>query len=264
MLSKIIKKSRKIVIKIGSNTISDKNGKVNNDTMSNLVEQISSLIGLGKQIIIVSSGAGVFGTAAINKWSRKEDMNFKQALCAIGQVELMNAYKTMFQKHSIKVAQMLLTADDFGDHNRTLNIRNTLFTLIDEGVVTVINENDSVSFEEIKIGDNDTLAALTANLWNADLLILLSDIDGVYDSNPKDNPSAGLIEEVYDTDELLNEIDSTGKSNFGTGGILTKISAAKKVNEYGIPMILTNGKKENILLKLLAGEEKATVFLSKQ
>jgi glutamate 5-kinase len=264
MLSKIIKKSRKIVIKIGSNTISDINGEVNNETMSNLVEQISSLIALGKQIIIVSSGAGVFGTAAINKWSRKEDINFKQALCAIGQVELMNAYKNMFQKHSIKVAQMLLTRDDFNDNNRTLNIRNTLFTLVDEGVVTIINENDSVSIEEIKIGDNDTLAALTTNLWNADLLILLSDIDGVYDSNPKNNPSAGLIEEVYDTDELLEEIDSSGKSNFGTGGIITKISAAKKVNEYGIPMILTNGKKENILLKLLAGEEKATIFFGKQ
>jgi len=263
-LRETIGKSRKIVIKIGSNTISDKNGKVNNDTMSSLVEQISTLISHGKQIIIVSSGAGVFGTAAINKWSRKEDINFKQALCAIGQVELMNAYKTMFQKHSIQVAQMLLTRDDFEDNNRTLNIRNTLFTLIDEGVVTVINENDSVSIEEIKIGDNDTLAALTANLWNADLLILLSDIDGVYDSNPKDNPNAKLIEEVYNTDELLEEIDSTGKSSFGTGGILTKISAAKRVNEYGIPMILTNGKKQDILLGLLAGEEKATIFYGKK
>ena len=263
MLSETIGKSRKIVIKIGSNTISDEKGMVNNEILSNLVDQVSALIGMGKQIIIVSSGAGVFGTAAINKWSRKEDINYKQALCAIGQVELMNAYKSMFQKKDIIVAQMLLTRDDFGDNNRTLNIRNTLFTLVDEGVVTVINENDSVSIEEIKIGDNDTLAALTANLWNADLLVLLSDIDGVHDKNPKENHTAELIEEVYDIDGLLEEIDPSGKSNFGTGGILTKISAARRVNEYGIPMILTNGKKENILLKLLKDEEKATIFFGK-
>ncbi len=264
MISDIIGKSKKIVIKIGSHTISDDNGKVNFEIMSNIVEQINDLINEGKRIIIVSSGAGICGIAAINKWNRKEDINYKQALCAIGQVELMNAYKGLFEKHGIIVAQMLLTREDFSDHIRTLNIRNTLFTLVDEGVVTVINENDSVSVEEIKIGDNDTLAALTANLWNADLLILLSDIDGVYDKNPKDHHNAELIEEVYDIDGLLEEIDARGKSNFGTGGIITKISAARKVNEYGIPMILTNGKKANIIKKLRSREEKATIFFSTQ
>jgi glutamate 5-kinase len=264
MLSDIIGKSKKIVIKIGSHTISDDNGKVNLDIMSNIVEQINDLIDEGKRIIIVSSGAGICGIAAINKWNRKEDINYKQALCAIGQVELMNAYKSLFAKHGIIVAQMLLTREDFSDHIRTLNIRNTLFTLVDEGVVTIINENDSVSVEEIKIGDNDTLAALATNLWNADLLILLSDIDGVYDKNPKDHAGAELIEEVYDIDGLLEEIDARGKSNFGTGGIITKISAARKVNEYGIPMILTNGKKTDIIKKLRSREEKATVFFSTQ
>lgn len=264
MLSEIIKKSKKIVIKIGSHTISDDTGKVNFEIMSNIVEQINDLIDEGKKVIVVSSGAGICGIAAINKWNRKEDINYKQALCAIGQVELMNAYKALFAKHGIIVAQMLLTREDFSDHMRTLNIRNTLFTLVDEGVITIINENDSVSVEEIKIGDNDTLAALTANLWNADLLILLSDIDGVYDKNPKDHKNAELIEEVYDIDSLLEEIDARGKSKFGTGGIITKISAARKVNEYGIPMILTNGKKKDILKKLCLREEKATVFLGQQ
>jgi len=263
MLSEVLERSRKIVIKIGSHTISGDDGKVNQKILSNIVEQINDLIAAGKQVIIVSSGAGICGISAINKWSRKEDINYKQALCAIGQVELMNAYKSLFAAHGIHVAQMLLTREDFSDHIRTLNIRNTLFTLVDEGVVTIVNENDSVSVDEIKIGDNDTLAALTANLWNADLLILLSDIDGVYDKNPKDHSNADLIEEIYDIDGLLDEIDVTGKSAFGTGGIVTKISAARRVNEYGIPMILTNGKKENILKKLQEGTEKATIFFGR-
>ena len=258
----LIQDSRKIVIKIGSNVLSDDNGIVNKNTLHNIVEQVHRLISQGKQVIIVSSGAGICGVAAINKWSRRGDINYKQALCAIGQVELMNAYKEYFGDYGIIVGQMLLTREDFGDHNRTLNIRNALFTLVDEGVVPIINENDSVSVEEIKIGDNDTLGALTANLWNADLLIIMSDIDGVFDKNPKDHKDAELIEEVYDIDGLLTEIDSRGKSSFGTGGIVTKIQAARRVNEYGIPMLLVNGKRENILVNAIEGTEKGTIFFS--
>jgi glutamate 5-kinase len=215
IIGDLIHNSRKIVIKIGSNVLSDDDGFINKDSLRNIVEQIMGLIREGKQVIIVSSGAGICGVATINKWSRRSDINYKQALCAIGQVELMNAYKEFFDKYDIHVGQMLLTREDFGDHIRTLNIRNALFTLVDEGVVPIINENDSVSVEEIKIGDNDTLGALTANLWNADLLIVMSDIDGVYNKDPKGNKDAELIEEVYDTDSLLAEIDSraAGKNN---------------------------------------------------
>ncbi len=258
----LLQDSRKIVLKIGSNVLSDDNGEVNKETLENIVEQVMELIRQGKQVIIVSSGAGICGVAAINKWSRRGDINYKQALCAIGQVELMNAYKEFFAKNGIHVGQMLLTRDDFGDHIRTLNIRNTLFTLVDEGVIPIINENDSVSVEEIKIGDNDTLGALTANLWNADLLIVMSDIDGVFDKNPKDDRNAELIEEVYDIDGLLDEIDSRGKSDFGTGGIVTKIQAARRVSEYGIPMLLVNGKRKDILAKAAKGEGKGTIFFS--
>jgi len=258
----LIQDSRKIVLKIGSNVLSDDNGAVNKETLQNIVEQVTGLIKQGKHVIIVSSGAGICGVAAINKWSRRGDINYKQALCAIGQVELMNAYKQFFGDHGIVVGQMLLTREDFGDNNRTLNIRNTLFTLVDEGVVPIINENDSVSVEEIKIGDNDTLGALTANLWNADLLIVMSDIDGVFDKNPKDDKHAELIEEVYDIDGLLTEIDSRGKSSFGTGGIVTKIQAARKVNEYGVPMLLVNGKRKDILTNAVNGTEKGTIFFS--
>lgn len=259
----IIHNSRKIVVKIGSQTLSDENGAVNAIAMHNIVEQLHELMDMGKQIIIVSSGAGICGVGAINKWHRKEDINYKQALCAIGQVELMMAYKELFGEYGIHVGQMLLSRDDFGDHMRNLHIRNTLFTLVDEGVVPIINENDSVCVEEIKIGDNDTLSALTANLWGADLLIILSDIDGVYDKNPKDNKDAELIEEVYDIDGLMLEIDSTGKSRFGTGGVVTKITAAEKVTEYGIPLILANGTKPDILRKIAEGTEKATIFHGK-
>lgn len=263
VIADLINDSRKIVIKIGSNTLSAEDGTVNRTAMHNIVGQIHELMQEGKQIIIVSSGAGVCGIAAINKWQRKNDMNYKQALCAIGQVELMMAYKELFAEYDVHVGQMLLSGEDFGDHTRNLHIRNTLFTLVDEGVVPVINENDSVSIEEIKIGDNDTLSALTANLWGADLLIILSDIDGIYNKNPKTNKTAELIEEVFDTDGLLEEIDASGKSRFGTGGVVTKISAAQKVNHYGIPMILANGSKTDILRKLRNGTEKGTVFFGK-
>ncbi len=260
MISEIMGRSKKIVIKIGSNTLANENGTINKDFLKKLCTQVSQLIHEGKQIVIVSSGARIAGVATINKWARKEDIHYKQALCAIGQVELMDAYRRAFGSYDIHIGQMLLTRDDFFDRNRTLNIRNTLFTLVDEGVVPIINENDTVSVEEIKIGDNDTLAALTANIWNADALILFSDVDGIYDKNPKIYKDASLIEEVSDIDELLKNITIGESSSFGTGGIATKIEAARNVNGYGIPMILTNGSKENVLLKLLDGTERATLF----
>ncbi|MDK2918868.1 MAG: glutamate 5-kinase [Candidatus Petromonas sp.] len=261
MISEIIKESKKIVIKLGSNTLANEDGTLNKDFFQKFCEQVQGLMTQGKQIVIVSSGATISGVATIGKWARKKDIHYKQALCAIGQVELMDAYRRAFGKYGINIGQMLLTRDDFTDPNRTLNIRNTLFTLIDEGVVPIINENDTVSVEEIKIGDNDTLAALATNLWNADLLILFSDIDGVYDKNPKKFKDASLIEKVTDINELLKNIEIGNTNSFGTGGIATKIEAARKVNEYNIPMILANGKKEDILLKLLEGTEKGTLFL---
>lgn len=260
-LKETIGNSRKIVIKIGSNVLSDENGTVNKKVMHNIVEQVNDLIEMGKQVILVSSGAGICGVGAINKWSRRGDINYKQALCAIGQVELMMAYKEYFSDYGIHVAQILLTRDDFNDHHRTLNIRNAMFTLIDEGVVPVINENDSVSVDEIKIGDNDTLAALTATLWNADLLIVLSDIDGVFDKDPKANKDAKLIELVQNADQLEEDIDIGEKSSFGTGGIATKIEAAAKVNEFGIPMLLLNGTKQDIIRESLAGNGRGTLFI---
>lgn len=261
MLSEIMKKSRKIVIKIGSNTLSNEDGTINHDFTEELCEQVSYLMNQGKQVAIVTSGARIAGISRTDRWSRREDMNYKQALCAIGQVELMSAYNSHFSEHGIFIGQLLLTKEDFYDETRTLNIRNTLFTLVDEGIVPIINENDTVSVEQIKIGDNDTLAAYTASLWNADLLILLSDIDGIYDKNPKEYDDAKLLEEVRNIDTMLEEIEIGRSNSFGTGGIATKIEAARIVNRYGIPMILANGKNQDILMKLYNNETKATIFV---
>ncbi|MDR3296372.1 MAG: glutamate 5-kinase, partial [Clostridiales Family XIII bacterium] len=156
-IAELLNISKKIVIKIGSSVLSNKDGFVDQDTVKNIADQVYHLMEQGKQVIVVSSGAGICGASAINKWSRRGDINYKQALCAIGQVELMLAYKKYLKEHGVHVGQMLLTNEDFSDGKRNLHIRNTLFTLVDEGVVPIINENDSVSVDEIKIGDNDML-----------------------------------------------------------------------------------------------------------
>jgi glutamate 5-kinase len=260
-IAEIVKGSRKVVLKIGSSVLSDDEGAVNRDVVKNIVDQVQGLREEGKQVILVSSGAGICGVGAINKWARRDDINYKQALCAIGQVELMIAYREHFKTHGVIIGQMLLTQGDFDDSVRNLNIRNTLFTLVDEGVVPVINENDSVGVEEMKIGDNDMLAAYTAALWNADLLVLMSDIDGVFDKSPKENPDARLIREVYDLNDLSGAIHVGAKSDFGTGGIMTKIAAAREVNQYNIPLLLVNGKKRDILLRAGNEDVEATIFL---
>ena len=255
-----LQNARKIVIKIGSNTLAKADGTTNIDFMLSFAAQCSELIKEGKQIILVSSGAQVAGVSTTKEWARKKDVHYRQALCAIGQVELMHQWRKAFQQQGLHIGQLLLTKDDFENEHRSLNIRNTLVTLVDEGVVPIINENDSVSFDEIKIGDNDNLSALTAILWSADMLILFSDIDGVYSDNPKTNKDAKLIESVTSIPELRKSIKIGETNSFGTGGIETKLQAAEKVNEYGIQMLLTNGGKEKALTGLLEDGAKGTLF----
>ena len=260
-ISESLKDSRKIVIKIGSNTLAKPDGTINIDFMLDFAAQCASLISQGKQLILVSSGAQVAGVSTTKEWARKKDVHYRQALCAIGQVELMHQWRKAFGQQGLHIGQLLLTKDDFENEHRSLNIRNTLFTLVDEGVVPIINENDSVSFDEIKIGDNDNLSALTAILWSADMLVLFSDIDGVYSDNPKTNPNAKLIESVTSIPELRKSIKIGETNSFGTGGIETKLQAAEKVNEYGIQMLLTNGGKEKALMNLLEENAKGTLFI---
>lgn len=259
----VFTKARKIVIKIGSNTLAKEDGKINLEFMNQLANQCATLIKAGKQIVIVSSGAQVAGVSTIDRWDRKKDIHYRQALCAIGQVELMDHWRKAFGQYGYHIGQILLTKEDFSDPHRTLNIRNTLFTLVDEGVVPIINENDSVTFEEISIGDNDNLSALTAILWSADLLVLFSDVNGIYTDNPKSNPNAKLVELVDDIENLKDNITIGTTNSFGTGGIATKLEAAKRSTEYGIPMVLANGSHLQVLQKLSEGSEKATLFLGK-
>jgi glutamate 5-kinase len=262
MIAKLIADARKIIIKFGSNTLANNEGKINTALLSEFAQQVATLIKKGKQIVVVSSGAQVAGLSTMDKWARKKDIHYRQALCAVGQVELMGAWSRAFEQHGLHIAQILLTREDFDDSIRTLNMRNTLFTLVDEGVIPIINENDTVSVEEIKIGDNDTLAARSAILWSADLLILFSDIDGVYNKNPKEHDDAVLVEEVRDIDAVQKDISIGSTNNFGTGGIATKLDAAKLALSYGIPTILANGSKPRSLETLAAGEQKGTVFLA--
>ena len=175
--------------------------------MSSFASQCKKLVDMGKQIVVVSSGAQVSGVSTLKEWSRKKDVHFRQALCAIGQVELMAQWRKAFAEQGLHIGQLLFTKDDFENEHRSLNIRNTLFTLADEGVIPIINENDSVSIDEFQIGDNDNLSALTSILWSADLLILFSDIDGIYTDNPKTNKEALLIESVKNIREEDNNFN---------------------------------------------------------
>ncbi|MCL2265708.1 MAG: glutamate 5-kinase [Treponema sp.] len=260
MISQLISGARKIIIKIGSNTLAGSDGKINFKFLDEFAQQVASLMKNGKQIVVVSSGAQVAGLSTLDKWARKKDIHYRQALCAVGQVQLMKAWRRAFEKDGFFIAQILLTREDFDDSNRTLNMRNTLFTLVDEGIIPIINENDTVSVEEIKIGDNDTLAARSAILWSADLLILLSDIDGLYDKNPKEYPEANLVEEVRDIESVRKNIIIGETNSFGTGGIATKLDAAQLASSYGIPTILTDGSKPRCIESLAAGAQKGTVF----
>ncbi|MCL1895753.1 MAG: glutamate 5-kinase [Clostridiales bacterium] len=257
--AEILAESRKVVLKIGSNVLAGDGGVLDKQRVKSIVTQALELMEAGKRVILVSSGAGVSGAAKVGRLNRKNDINYKQALCAVGQVELMMEYKKRFEAGGKPVGQLLLTTENFHDDQSTLNIRNTLFTLLDEDVVPVINENDSVSTQEFSFGDNDHLAALTANLWNADLLIIMSDVDGVFDSDPGENPDARLIEEVADVKALGEKIVTGSVSDFGTGGMDSKLEAASTVGQYGIPMLLVNGRRDNVLADVAAGG-RCTVF----
>ena len=261
-IAKALKDARKIVIKIGSNTLAKADGTQNTEFMASFAAQCKALVNQGKQIVVVSSGAQVSGVSALKEWARKKDVHFRQALCAIGQVELMVQWRKAFSEQGLHIGQLLFTKEDFENDHRSLNIRNTLFTLADEGAIPIINENDSVSIDEFQIGDNDNLSALTAILWSADLLILFSDIDGIFTDNPKTNKDAKLIETVSSISELRKTITIGETNAFGTGGIETKIQAAEKTTVYGIPMLLVNGGHENILTELAAGNANGTLFLA--
>ena len=259
----------RIVIKVGTSTLAHATGRLNIQRMERLCKVLSDLKNAGHEIILVSSGAIGMGVGKLNLPGRPADMPGKQAAAAVGQCELMYFYDKLFAEYNHIVAQLLLTGEDIRSEQRSRNVRNTLSRLLELGALPVINENDAVATDEIgvdnTIGENDSLSAIVAAAIGADLLILLSDIDGLYDSDPHKNPDAKLIEVVEEMDASIYGMakSSTG-SDVGTGGMATKLTAAKIATLSGTDMIIANGRDVCILHHIFDDSFKGTIFQAKK
>lgn len=259
-----IKTKQKIVVKVGSSTLTHHNGLLNLERIEMIVRQIADLHNRGFQVILVTSGAIGAGMGKLGMKVRPKTIPDKQAAAAVGQGILLHMYEKLFSEYGKIVAQLLITKEDFNDRTRFLNVRNAFFSLLEKDVIPIINENDAVVVDEIKFGDNDTLSALVASLVEANLLIILSDIDGLYNENPKDNPNAKLITWV---DEITDEIEgSAGGSGsaIGTGGMVTKLKAGKIAVSSGTSMVIANGSIQGVLNKVVNGEDVGTWFKSQE
>ncbi|MBI5038420.1 MAG: glutamate 5-kinase, partial [Nitrospirae bacterium] len=260
----LIKNIKRIVIKIGSRVLASTGEGINSRRMKRIVREIVGLHQRGYEIVIVSSGAIVAGMKELGLNRRPRAIPLKQAAASIGQSKVIQLYERLFREFRIKVAQVLLTREDIADRRRFLNSRNTLLTLVSYGVVPVINENDTVAVDEIRFGDNDILSGLVTNLVDADLLIILSDIDGLFTADPAMDPRATLIPMVDEVDRGIESIAGDSRTIEGTGGMSSKVETAKKVAEYGIPTIIMNGHVPGLLEKALDGVEIGTIFLPKK
>lgn len=249
-----IEEVKKIVIKVGSSSLCDNDGKINKEKILMLVWQIAKLKREGYTIVLVSSGAIAAGMGALGLDSKPKTLPEKQALAAIGQARLMEIYEEVFQIFDMKCSQILLNHDDFDDRHRLMNLNHTINALLNYHVVPIINENDALAVDEIKVGDNDTLAALIVPVIEAQLLILVSDIDGLYTSNPHQDPHALLIHYVDKIDKKILSYAGDAVSGLGTGGMATKLKAAQMVNAIGSHMCIVNGQKENSILGALENE----------
>jgi len=259
-----ISEKKRIVIKLGSSTLAHKTGKLNIRRMQNLVRVIADLQNSGREIIIVSSGSVALGTGKLGLREKPKDTPTRQAVAAIGQCELMHMYDNMFERYSITIAQILLTKTIIEKPDRKKNVENTIERLISMGVIPIVNENDTVAIDEIEleIGENDSLAAMVAKISRADLLVILSDIDGLYTSDPHINPDASAIHTVDKITDYIEKIAGGSGSSFGTGGMATKINAAKIATEAGIDMIIMNGRNPEDLYDLFEDKEIGTIFKS--
>lgn len=255
-----LKDVKRLVIKIGSKVLSSRGG-LDTKNMNHLIAEIVRLHQHGKEIIIVSSGAIVAGMKELGLSSRPKNLPLKQAAAAIGQSKLIQMYEELFRKHRIKVAQILLTREDMAERRRFLNSRNTILKLLSYRIIPVVNENDTVSVDEIKFGDNDFLSALVASLIDADILLILSDVDGLFTADPAVDPDATLVSVVEKIDKSIEVLASDSISIEGTGGMISKVESARKASEYGIPAIIINGRSPGLLFKALEGYEVGTFFL---
>ena len=260
---KILGKVRRIVVKVGSSILASVEKGLHYEVFSHLTKEISDLKRQGYEIVLVSSGAIAAGMEKLGYKTRPQAITQKQATAAVGQTRLMNIYENYFSHFQQMVAQVLLTHDDLSRRRRFLNARNTLLTLLKLGIIPIINENDTVAVDEIKFGDNDNLSALITNLIGADLLIILTDIEGLCDSDPRVNPNARCIPLVEEIDVDMGGIVGGTKSETSVGGMISKIQAARKASRFGIPTVVARGTKEGVLHQILKGKEIGTLILPK-
>ena len=261
MRKHILSKIKRLVIKIGSRVLTSEDNGIDAKVLLSLADQVAQLRAAGREVVVVTSGAIAAGRGILGLQGRPKTIPQKQAAAAVGQTRLMRAYEDAFTTHGLTCAQLLLTQADMADRTRFLNARATIETLLECGAVPVINENDTVVVDEIKFGDNDNLSALVTNLVDAQLLVILTDIDGFYDADPRDNPAAKLVPLVKAITKEMERMAGGSGSSVGTGGMATKLAAAKKAGKSGVPTLIINGKTTDVLAKALGGEEVGTLFL---
>lgn len=259
-----LKKAKRIVIKVGTSTITYANGKRNFSQIDRLAREISDLQNQGKEMILVTSGAVAVGVDRMGLPGKPKTIPSKQAAAAVGQGVLMHTYEKFFADYGQIVAQVLITKTEAIDRHRYTNTRNTFMELMRQRVIPIVNENDVVALDELKIGDNDNMSALVAGIVDADLVIILSDVDGLYTANPQTHPDAVIVPEVAEiTPEIEASAGGVGSAR-GTGGMATKIQAAKAATSSGIHLVIASGTEKNAITRVLQGEELGTLFVSRE
>lgn len=256
--------ARRIVVKVGSSLVTNEGKGLDHAALARWAEQIASLVGGGRQVVLVSSGAIAEGLQRLGWSKRPKALHELQAAAAVGQMGLVQAYESIFRQYGLHAAQVLLTHEDLADRTRYLNARSTLLGLLGLRVVPVINENDTVSTDEIKLGDNDTLGALVTNLIEADCLVILTDQQGLYTADPRKNPDAQFVHEARAGDPELERMAGGAGSSVGTGGMLTKILAAKRAARSGAHTLIASGREPNVLLRLAQGELIGTQLIAEK
>lgn len=264
MRDELLKQAKRIVVKIGSSLVASRDAGLRPDRIERLAEEIGTLHASGREVLVVSSGAIVSGIKKLSLKDHPKNLPVKQAAAAVGQSRLMWAYEKGFEQVGITVAQILLTHEDLANRRRFLNARHTLSALLAFRVIPIINENDTVAVDEIRFGDNDTLAGQVAHLIDADLLVILSDVQGLYTEDPRKNPTAALIPLIREITEDIERRAGVSSTFEGTGGMATKVRAAKKVGEYGVATLILDGTQPGLLPVVMDGGPGGSLFLAKE
>jgi glutamate 5-kinase len=263
-MSAVVQAAKRIVVKVGSSLVTAEGRGLDRAALTRWASQIATLAAQGREVVLVSSGAIAEGIARLGWNKRPHAVNELQAAAAVGQMGLVQAYESIFRSHGLHAAQVLLTHEDLADRTRYLNARSTLRTLLDLHVVPIINENDTVATDEIRLGDNDTLGALVTNLIEADCLIILTDQTGLFTADPRRDTSATLVAEAHAGDPELERMAGGAGSSVGTGGMLTKILAAKRAARSGAHTVICSGREDDVLLRLAAGEAIGSQLIARQ